>query len=336
MKIAVFETEQWEQEACLRLAPRHSISCTSAALTATTARDHVDAEILSPFVYSKLDATVLAQFPSLQLVATRSTGYDHIDLNYCKAHRVTVCNVPDYGDSTVAEHAFALLLGLARHLPASVERTLHGQFSQSGLRGFELRGKTIGVIGAGRIGRRVIEIAMGFGMAVIAVDQHPDHEISQRLGFSYVSLSEALSRSDIITLHLPTTSQTTNLISDAEFALMKPHAVLINTARGSVVNVEAMVRALDRGKLGAAGLDVLPKEPALRDEAEIFRTDTAARNADLAALVANHALLRFPNVLVTPHNAYNTTEAVKRIVETTLENIEAFAQGAPRNVIWQP
>ena len=120
------------------------------------------------------------------------------------------------------------------------------------------------------------------------------------------------------------------------FARMKPGMVLINTARGSVVNVEAMVRALDRGKLGAVGLDVLPNEPALRDEAEIFRTDTAASNPDLAALVANHALLRFPNVLVTPHNAYNTTEAVKRIVETTLENIEAFAQGAPRNVIWQP
>lgn len=335
MKIAIFEAEQWEREACRRLEPLHHVSCTRAALTAKTAHEHADAEILSPFVYSKLDASVLSQFPSLQLIATRSTGYDHLDLGYCKRHRITVCNVPDYGDSTVAEHVFALLLGIARHLPSSVKRTLRGQFSQTGLRGFELHGKTLGVVGTGRIGRRVIEIAKGFGMTIIASDQHPDLELSKQLGFSYVALDQVLSQSDIITLHVPATPETTNLISDAELALMRPHTVLINTARGSVVDVEALVRALDQGRLGAAGLDVLPYEPALRDEAEIFRTDASTPNRELTSLLASHALLRFPNVLVTPHNAYNTSEAIRRIIDTTLDNIEAYAQGSPRNVVTQ-
>lgn len=333
MKIAVFETEQWEQEACLRLAPRHSISCTSAALTATTARDHVDAEILSPFVYSRLDATVLTHFPSLQLVATRSTGYDHIDMDYCRANSITVCNVPDYGDSTVAEHVFALILGVSRRIPECVERTRRGNFSPSGLRGFELRGKTLAVIGTGRIGRRVIEIANGFGMPVIAVDRQQDHTAAQRLGFHYAPLEEALACADIVTLHVPSSTETTHLISDREFGLMRPGAVLINTARGSVVNVAALVRALGEGKLKAAGLDVLPQEPILRDEAEIFRSATTVPEPELKAIIANHALLRFPNVFVTPHNAYNTTEAVGRIIGTTIENIEAFARGEPRNLV---
>ena len=333
MKVTIFETEQWEQVACLRLQPTHRVSCTAAALNVGTAREHAEAEVLSPFVYSTLNAAVLGHFPNLKLIATRSTGYDHIDLDFCRTHGVTVCNVPDYGDSTVAEHAFALLLGIAKNLVQSVERTRLGTFTQAGLRGFELRGKTIAVIGAGRIGRRVIEIAKGFGMRVIAVEQHPDDATARRLGFCYASLDEALTSADVVTLHVPASVATINLISDREFALMRSGAVLINASRGAVVDVPALVRTLADGKLRAAGLDVLPQEPAIREEAEIFRTSVSASEADLKALVANHALLRFPNVFVTPHNAYNSEEAVARIIETTLDNIEAFARGEPRNVI---
>ena len=333
MKIAIFETEQWEHEACLSLEPRHHVTCISATLTEETALSHANAEVVSPFVYSKLSQTVLAQFPDLKLVATRSTGYDHIDMDYCRANGITVCNVPDYGDSTVAEHVFALILGVARNIPECVERTRRGNFSPSGLRGFELRGKTLAVIGTGRIGRRTIEIANGFGMSVIAVDRQPDHTAAQRLGFHYAPLEEALACADVVTLHVPSSTETNHLISDREFGLMKPGAILINTARGSVVNVAALVRALGEGKLKAAGLDVLPQEPILRDEAEIFRSATTVLEPDLKALIANHALLRFPNVFVTPHNAYNTTEAVGRIIGTTMENIEAFARGEPRNIV---
>jgi D-lactate dehydrogenase len=333
MRVAIFEAEQWEHQACLRLEPRHRLSCTSAVLNERNVGEYADAEIVSPFVYSTLNRSVLAQMLNLKLIATRSTGYDHVDLDYCRARGIAVSNVPDYGDSTVAEHVFALLLGIARHLAGSVERTRRGDFTKSGLRGFELRGKTLAVIGTGRIGKRVIEIARGFGMKVVAVDIRPDAAEAQKLGFCYLPLDRALEDADIVSLHVPASAETARLISDGEFARMKPGAVLVNTSRGSVVDVEALVRSLADGKLRAAGLDVLPHEPAIRDEAEIFRERATPPAYDLMALVANHVLLRFPNVMVTPHNAYNTDEAVHRIIETTLENIEAFARGEPRNVV---
>lgn len=332
MKIAVFEAEQWEHQACLGLKLLHDVMCAQSVLDEGSAAAHADAEIISSFVYSQLDARVLSHFAQLKLIATRSTGYDHIDLGYCQSRGITVCNVPGYGDSTVAEHVFALLLGLARKITDAAERTRRGRFDQAGLRGFELSGKTIAVIGAGRIGIRVIEIARGFAMKAIAVDARPDEAAARGLRFRYVSLEAALAEADIVTLHVPATSKTHGLISDREFELMKPSALLINTARGSVVDVEALVRALAAGRLAGAGLDVLPHEPQLRDEAEIFRR-SSENSIDLRALVANHVLLRFPNVLVTPHNAYNTSEAITRIIDTTLANIRAFAQGTPQNVV---
>lgn len=333
MKIAVFEAEEWEEEACRRLQPEHEVSCTRDALNALEAPSYADAEILSPFVHSNLTAEVLGAFPRLKLVATRSTGFDHIDRDFCEARGIVVSNVPDYGDSTVAEHAFALLLAVARNLIESVERTRHGNFTQSGLRGFELQGKRLGVIGVGRIGRRVIEIAGGFGMSVIAFDLRPDEAAARALGFRYAALEDVLATADILTLHVPATPETAGLVSDREFGLMQPGAVLINTARGSVVSVPALVRALAGGRLRGAGLDVLPQEPLIREEAEVFRDEGSPGNYDLEALVANHVLLRFPNVIVTPHNAYNTDSAVRRIIEATLDNIEAFARGEARNVV---
>lgn len=333
MKVAVFETEEWEHRACLRLEPENEVRCTPEPLDNRSSAAYADAEIVSTFVNSKLGADVLARFSALKLIATRSTGYDHIDLDWCAEHGVTVENVPDYGDSTVAEHVFTLLLATARNLVEAVERTRRGNFSQTGLRGFELHDKTLGVVGTGRIGRRTIEIAHGFGMTVVAHDLHPDREAAVRLGFRYGALDEVLSAADVLTLHVPATPATANLISDREFGLMKPGAVLINTARGNVVDVPALVRALADGKLRAAGLDVLPDEPLIREEAQIFRSDAPSAEKDLKGLVANHVLLRFPNVVVTPHNAYNTESAVRRIIDTTLQNIEDFARGKLRNVV---
>jgi D-lactate dehydrogenase len=332
MRVAVFETEEWEHEACLRLQPEHVVVCTRDALNDTTVNDHAGAEIVSPFVNSRLDAGVLARLPSLKMIATRSTGYDHIDLDYCRAHGITVCNVPNYGDATVAEHAFALLLAISHRLVDAVERTRRGTFSQEGLRGFDLRGRRLGVIGTGRIGRRVIEIAKGFGMEVVAFDLRPDEAAAGRLGFRYADFETVLAEADVVTLHVPATPGAAHLVSDREFTSMKNGAVLINTARGSVVDVAALVRALRSGKLRAAGLDVLPQEPLLRDEAEVFRTDRHSE-PELRSLLASNVLLQFPNVLVTPHNAYNTEDAVHRIIASTLDNIEAFARGVPQNVV---
>ena len=332
MKVVVFETEEWEHQACLRLQPEHQLVCTRDALDEGTASDHADAEVISTFVNSTLSASVLERFPDLKLIATRSTGYDHIDLADCASRGIVVSNVPDYGDSTVAEHAFALLLAVARHLVEAVERARRGDFSQARLRGFELRDKTLGVVGTGRIGRRAIEITKGFGMAVVAFDVRPDDDAARRLGFRYTDFDAVLAAADVLTLHVPATPQTAGLLSDRAFGLMRPGAVLINTARGNVVDVPALVRALADGRLRAAGLDVLPQEPLIREEAQIFRA-ASTEGYDLKPLVANHVLLRFPNVIVTPHTAYNTDSAVRRIVETTLANIEAFARGEPRNVV---
>lgn len=332
MKVAIFEVEEWEHDACLRLQPGHELTCTRAELNEAIAAQHSDAAVVSTFVTSRLSSDVLAQMPDLKLIATRSTGFDHVDLAYCRDRGIAVCNVPNYGDVTVAEHVFALLLAISRHLVQAVERTRRGEFTQANLRGFDLRGRCLGVIGVGRIGRRVIEIARGFGMEVVAFDARPDHAAAAELGYQYAELGEVVRVADVITLHVPANSSTNSLISDAEFAAMKSGAVLINTARGSVVDVAALIRALKDGKLYAAGLDVLPQERLLRDEAEMFRTD-GHQEEELRSLLASNVLLQFPNVIVTPHNAYNTVDAVHRIIETTIENIEAFARGSPQNVV---
>lgn len=331
MKIVIFETEQWEAAACARLAGDHALDCTPEGLGPDNVARFADAEVISPFVHSDLGAAVLARMPRLRLIATRSTGYDHVDLAYCREAAITVCNVPDYGDHTVAEHAFALLLALCRHIPEATERVRRGDVRARDLRGVELTGKTLGVIGAGRIGRRVLQIARGFGMRTLACDPSPDAAARKDPDFHAVPLPDLLAASDVISLHAPGGSGLR--LSDPEFALMKTGALLINTARGGAVDPAALLRALLSGRLAGAGLDVIAEEQAFGDEAEIFRQDAAVDPARLRALLADHALVRLPNVLATPHIAYNTQEAVDRIIETTLGNIEAYAAGAARNVV---
>jgi D-lactate dehydrogenase len=336
MKVVVFEATDWEREACRRLEPAHTVVCLADALDADLAARFADAEAIATFIRSDLGPAVLQQMPKLRLIATRSTGFDHIDLAYCRQAGVTVCNVPDYGDPTVAEHVYALLLALSRHIVEAAQRTRRGDFSQGGLRGVDLAGKTLGVVGAGRIGRRVIAIGKGFGMEAIAFDTRPDPEAAAALGFRYVALDELLAAADVVTLHLPGGADTRHLIGAAEFDRMKPGVVLINTSRGGVIDGAALVRALTSGRLGGAGLDVVAEEGALIEEAEIFRADASVSPERLRDLLADHALISQPNVIVTPHIAYDTREAVARIIEITLDNIAAFAAGSPRNVVAGP
>lgn len=332
MKVVVFEAEPRETSAFDTLKIASEVELVTEALDAENAARFADAEIVSTFVYSTLDRKVLEQLPSLKLIATRSTGYDHIDSAWCATHSITVCNVPHYGESTVAEHVFALLLALSHRMPEAIERARSGPFSPDGLQGFDLAGKTLGVVGTGNIGRHVIRIARGFQMDVLAYDVNPDQGAANSLGFAYIGLDELLARSDIITLHLPATDATHHLLSSDGFALMKPGAVVINTARGSLIDIEALIGALRSGKLAGAGLDVLPGEPLIREEAELVSSGFCARE-DLRELVADYVLLRMPNVIVTPHSAFNTREAVGRIVQTTVENIQGFVSGRAQNVV---
>ena len=332
MKIAVFEAEEREAMPFDRFKPAHDVSITTAPLRADNVSSARDAEIVSVFIYSALDAQALEQLPQLKLIATRSTGFDHIDVAYCRAHGIAVCNVPSYGENTVAEHVFALLLGLSHRLPEAVNRARTGNFSPEGLEGFDLSGKTFGVVGTGNIGRHAIRIAKGFGMDVIACDVNPDAELARELGFRYAPLEDLLSEADVVSLHVPATPETENMLADAAFARMKDGVVIVNTARGSLIDSAALIRALRSGKVAGAGLDVLPEEPLIREEAELVSSAFSAQH-DLRNLVANHVLLNMPNVIVTPHSAFNTREAIARIVETTVGNIEAYLLGKPRNRI---
>jgi D-lactate dehydrogenase len=332
MKVVVYELEDWERQAFEPLGEEHDVVLLSEPLTHDNAGQAADADIISTFIYSKLGRDVLEQFDTLKLIATRSTGYDHIDLDYCRDKSITVSNVPSYGKNTVAEHVFGLLLTISHHLYHAIDRTRKGDFSFRGLQGFDLAGKTLGVVGTGDIGQCVIGIAKGFAMDVVAYDVVHYDEAALELGFEYVELDRLLSESDVITMHVPGTPKTRDMIAQKQFQKMKDGVVLINTARGGVVNVEAMVEALASGKLAAAGLDVLSEEPVIREEAELLRS-VYQRKHDLQSLLADHVLLRLRNVVVTPHSAFNTREAVRRILDTTRENICTFLEGEPANVV---
>lgn len=335
MTIAIFEISPEEEKTFTSLEKRHSVGYTAQPLTRENASDFSQAEVLSTFIFSKLDRAVLAQFPKLKLICTRSTGFDHIDLDYCREKGVVVSNVPTYGKNTVAEHVFGLLLTISHHLYEAIDRTRKGDFSLEGLCGFDLQGKTLGVIGVGEIGQNVISIAKGFGMRVLAYDIAPDESLADRLGFEYVTMDTLLTQADIVSPHVPANPKTAHLLSDPEFSKMKKGVVLINTARGSVVDEQALLKALMTGKVAAAGLDVLPEEPVVREEAELLHCLFQEKQKH-TTLLADHVLMRQRNVFITPHSAFNTKEAVGRILMTTLENMEAFLSGAPQNTVTPP
>jgi D-lactate dehydrogenase len=332
MKIAAYELEDWEREAFETLSDQHEVASTAEALTADNASEQSDAEVISTFIYSDLDKGVLEQFDNLKLICTRSTGFDHIDLDHCEKNDITVCNVPSYGKNTVAEHVFGLLLTISHKLYEAIDRTRKGDFTHHGLQGFDLQGKTLGVIGTGEIGLSAIRIAAGIGMDVIAYDVVHHDDQAEKLGFRYVKMDELLRDADVITLHVPGNEKTRHMLSEDEFDKMKDGVVMINTSRGQVIDTEAMVRALAEGKVSAAGLDVLPEEPIIREEAEILRS-VYRREHDLENLLADHVLMRVRNVVVTPHSAFNTREAVQRIIDTTVDNIASFTEGEPSNVV---
>lgn len=291
-----------------------------------------EAEIISVFVDSQVDAAVLAAFPNLKHIATRSTGFDHIDLAACKERGVSVSSVPGYGEVTVAEYAFALLLAWSRRVYDGVDRIKEASdFSPEGLKGFDLFGKTFGIIGTGRIGKHAAQIAKGFGMNVIAYDVYPNAEAAAQLGFKYLDLEELLKTSDIVSIHVPYTPENHHLINAEKLKLMKPSAVLINTARGALIDTPALVEALKSKVISAACLDVLEEEGVLKDEFGYVKG--ANHEADMKAVLAGHILFDLPNVLVTPHNAFNTQEALERILDTTAENIKSFLAGTPINLV---
>lgn len=286
-----------------------------------------DAEIISVFVSSTVTREIIEALPKLTLICCRSTGYNNIDLQAAKERNVTVVNVPTYGDATVAEYAFTLLLALTRKLPEVLE-VEQRDFTLPELTGTDLSGKTFGVIGSGRIGQRALAIARGFGMETVAYDAFPCEELQAELGFRYVSLEELLALADVVSLHLPYNPHTHHILNRDRLRAMKPGAILINTARGPLVDTKALVEALEEGHVGGAALDVIEGEQLfnLDEEMALLRAGETSEDT-LRHSVELSVLKKMPNVIVSPHNAFNTTEAIGRINGTTTANIIDFYNG---------
>jgi D-lactate dehydrogenase len=326
MSVAFFEVKDWERAYLAERLPSDQAYFASGNLT-TPVEELRDFNALSVFIYSHVTRDVLNTLPELKFIATRSTGFDHIDVEACRSRGIAVSNVPSYGENTVAEHSIALLLMLSRKVHQSVLQMRSGRVDLAELTGFDLQGKTIGVIGAGHIGLHVIRIARGFGMRVLAFDIRRDPFLADLLGFEYVSMNQLLAESDIVTLHSPLTDKTHHLLGRDEFARMKPGAMIVNTARGGLIDTDALVEALESGKLGGAGLDVLEGEELIKEEKQLLQQPPDVERLRMA--VRNRVLLERDDVVFTPHNAFNSREALVRILEVTLSNLEAFRAGQP-------
>jgi len=331
MKVVFFEVACWEKELLRNCFPDALLI--EERLDSNNVKDHQEAEIISTFVYSPVSKTVIDCLPNLKLIATRSTGFDHIDVSYAQSRGVLVVNVPEYGSRTVAEHTFALILTLTRKIYQSINQAKNLDFNHENIRGIDLNEKTIGIIGLGKIGLEVVKIAKGFGMNVLVYTRSKKEDLAKVFNFSYVELETLLKNSDIISLHLPYNQQTHHLINKKNINLFKKGSCLINTARGGLVETEALVLGLENGILAGVALDVLEGEKEVIDEIEVL-TSAYKKSVDLKTLVFNHILVNHPKVIITPHNAFNTKEALGRITKTTIENINAFLNNRPVNVVW--
>lgn len=279
---------------------------------------NAEVETLCIFAGCIANEASLDGFPNLKLIVTGSTGFDHIDLPYCASRGIVVCNVPAYGAETVAEHAMALLLGLTRRIPQLVQRCRQGNHSLEGMEGMDLSGKTIGVVGTGRIGCNMIQIAKGFDMKVIAFDLFPNTERAADMGFEYVDFDTLLQQSDVISFHVPGTPETHHLLNPKNIHNIKKGAYLINTARGEVIDNTALKYALQNDILEGLGLDVMDNESQILED-----------NPD----AIQEYILTHKKTLFTPHAGFCTSEAKQRILDTILDNIKAFEAGKPINTL---
>ncbi len=345
MKIAFFETKGWQKSYLKRKLKKFSPVFFNEPLNLDNVQKVKNFEIVSIFIGSMINKEIIKKLPCLRQITTMSTGFDHIDLKECKKRKIAVCNVPFYGENTVAEHTFALILNLSRKIFKSFDQIKEtGSFSLKGLQGFDLKDKVLGVIGTGNIGRYVIGIAKGFQMKILAFDAYPDKVLAENLGFQYVkNLDELLTNSDVITLHIPFNSRTRHLINKNNIYKIKKGALLINTSRGGIIETGALLEALKKKYLGGAGLDVLEGEKTIKEELEIFTSDKCevydlvegyqAKEEDLKVLIQNRLLINMENVIITPHSAFYSKEALLRILDTTIENIKAFCQKKLINLV---
>lgn len=330
MKLVFFEVEEWEKPIIEAAFPDAHL--VPEKLTPDNASEFEEMEVASSFIYSSFNKQVLDKLPHLKMIATRSTGYDHIEMEETKRREICVVNVPEYGSITVAEHTFALIINLSRKIYQSVNQAKQLHFDHYNLKGVDLYGKTLGIIGLGKIGSHMVRIAKGFGMNVLVTNRTRHEKLAKEMGFEYVELPELLSQSDVVSLHLPYNEHTRHTINTENIMQMKKGSYLVNTARGGLIQTEAIMKALEEEILEGVGLDVLEGENDMTEETEVL-TNRFRKKEDLKTLVLNHILINHPKVLITPHNAFNSTEALMRIENTTIDNIQNYLRGTPKNCI---
>ena len=330
MKIAYITPYRGEEEIVRSLLSDEEIVFHSEPIFDEVPAELQDADVLSIFVNSKLTESMIDSMPQLKVIALRSMGFDHVPVAYAQEKGIQVAYVPRYGAQTVAEHAFALMLSLSRQVPAMYDLLRReGNIDIAAHEGFDLAGKTLGVIGTGNIGKRACEIGRGFRMNVKAFDLYPDEEFAAQYGVSYDSLEHVLATSDIITLHVPATAENHYMLNAETLAGMKQSSYIINTARGTLIDTVALLHALKSGHIAGAGLDVFEGEEYLKDEMKLLDPDAKADMGSFRSFVAEHELLDMPNVIMTPHMAFNTVEAKREITETTVQNIKSGMTGEP-------
>ena len=328
-KILFTELKDWEKKYFQKKLTGFELEFFDERLLGDNLPADKSMDVICTFVGSEINKEVLDSFPNLKFITSRSTGFDHIDIKYAAEKKIPVSYVPNYGMNTVAEFAFGLILMLSRKLYPAIRRLKEGseEFNYEGLTGFDLKDKILGVIGTGNIGRNVIKMAKGFDMRIIAYDAFPNKDFEGQLGFKYVEkLEDLLSQSDVITVHVPFLPSTFRLINKDNIKFIKPGAILVNTARGEIIETEALVLALMNGPLAGAGMDVLEGEGDIKDETA-FLYYGHPKAEEIKSFLANHVLMKMDNVLITPHTAFNTKEAIIRILDTTIENIKGFTGG---------
>ena len=321
LKVAVFDAKSYDiQSFDRRNNGRYAVHSIRASLNEATAHAAEGYKVVCIFVNDTCDAPVVKALASLgvELIALRCAGFNNVDLKACQQHSLSVVRVPAYSPYAVAEHTVALMMMLNRRLHQAYQRNRAGYFVLEGLTGFDMRGKTVGVIGTGKIGQCTIDILLGFGCRILAFDKFPSEELAARENVQYVGLEQLLSESDIVTLHVPLFAETHHLINASTIEQMKDGVMLINTSRGALVDTRALIGGLKSGKIGFAGLDVY------EEEAGIFFHDISDKVLTDDVLAR---LMTFNNVVVTSHQAFLTHEALANIAETTFANIEEFAQG---------
>ena len=334
MKISVFSTKPYDQrfleEANQAAGHGHELVFFEPRLDTTTVPLAYDSPAVSAFVNDDLGAPVLSELAGhgTRLVALRSAGFNNVDLDAARDLGIRVMRVPDYSPYAVAEFTLALMLSLDRNLSRSYTRVREGNFSLNGLLGFDIHGKTAGVIGTGKIGGIVADLLRAFGCEVLAYDIFEDDKLAAR-GVRYVPLDELLRDSDIVSLHCPLTPETHHLIARESLGKMKRGVMLINTSRGALIDTGAVIAALKTGRIGHLGLDVY------EEEAKFFYEDYSSRLIEDDTL---SRLLTFPNVIVTSHQGFFTREALQQIAHTTLANARCYEQSceSPNEVRARP